>query len=105
MDTSGYQLPDLDDVEFYYEIDQLDVDAVFRPGFHTPFSPTAFDELEMGGLAKNSILLKEEDNKENSPPTSPVFERRTRPTALLISHSFRTGIKIFPDFVYRNLFQ
>ena len=35
MDTSGYQVSNLDDVEFYGENDQLDVDAVFRPGSHT----------------------------------------------------------------------
>ena len=30
--NSGYQVSDLDDVEFYWENDQLDVDAVFRAG-------------------------------------------------------------------------
>ena len=37
MDTSGYQVSDLDDVESYWENDQLDADAVFRPGIDTPF--------------------------------------------------------------------
>ena len=33
LDTSGYQFSaDLDDVKFYWEKDQLDVDAVFGPG-------------------------------------------------------------------------
>ena len=51
MDRSWYQVSsaDLDDVEFYWENDQLDIDAVFRPDIDTPFSPTAFDDLEMGG--------------------------------------------------------
>ena len=54
MDTSGYQVSaDLDDVEFYCENDQLDADAVFRRGIDTPFSPTAFDDLEVGGSAEN----------------------------------------------------
>ena len=72
---------DLDDVEFYWENDQLDVDAVFRPGIVAPFSPTAFDDLDMGGgSAENPILLDEEEDKENSPPpTAPVSERQTRP--------------------------
>ena len=53
LDTSGYQVSsDLDDVEFYWEKDQLDVDAVSRPGIDTPFSPTTFDDLEMGGSAE-----------------------------------------------------
>ena len=53
LDTSEYQVSaDLDVVEFYWENDQLDVDAVFRPGIDTPFSPTAFEDLEMGSSAE-----------------------------------------------------
>ena len=37
MDTSGYQVSDLDDVEFYWENDRLDVEAVFKPGIDIPF--------------------------------------------------------------------
>ena len=38
LDTSGYQgFADLDDVEFFWENDQLVIDAVFRPGIRTPF--------------------------------------------------------------------
>ena len=52
LDTSGYQVSaDLDNVEFYWKNDQLDVDIVFRLGIDTPFSPTAFDVLEMWGSA------------------------------------------------------
>ena len=80
MDTSGYQLSaDLDDVNFHWEKDQLDVDAVFRPGIDTPISPTAFDDLLMGGSAENPILLDKEEDKENSPPRTPVSERPTQP--------------------------
>ena len=64
MDKSGCQVSaDLDDVEFYWENDQLDVYAVFRPGIDTPFSPTAFEDLEMGGSAENPILLDEKEDK------------------------------------------
>ena len=65
MDTSGYQVSaaDLDDVEVYWERDQLGVDAVFRPGIDSPYSLTAFDDLEMGGSAENPILLDEEEDK------------------------------------------
>ena len=78
MDTSRYQVPDLGDVEFYWENDQLDVDALLRTGLDTPFSPKTFQDLEMGGgQAENPILLDEEEDKENSPPlpTTPVSER------------------------------
>ena len=85
LDTGGYQVSAaaaLADVEFYWENDQLDVDAVFRPTIDFAFSPTAFDALEMGGSAENPILLDEEAHIENSPPittTTPVSERPTRP--------------------------
>ena len=66
----------------------------------------------MGGSAENPILLnqeedKEEEDKENSPlpPTTPVFERPTRPPSLLRSRPFGTKIENVPDYVYRNLFQ
>ena len=45
MDTSGYQVSDLDDVESYWENDQLDADAVFRPGIDTPFSAPNIEVL------------------------------------------------------------
>ena len=108
MDTSGYQVSaDLHDVDFYWENDQLDVDITFRPGIDTPFSPTAFNDLEMGGSAENPILLDKEEDKENSPPppTTPVSERPTRPLPFLRSCSFGTRIENVPDYVYRNLFQ
>ena len=107
INTSGYQVSaDLDDIDFYWENDQLDVDAVFRPGIDTPFSPTAFDDLEMRSSAENPILLDEEEEKENSPPpTTPVSETPTRPSALLRSRPFGTRIENVPDYVYRHLFQ
>ena len=83
----------MDDVEFYWENDLLDVDAVFRQCIDTPFSTTAFD-LEMGGSAENPILLDEEEDKEKSPPTTatPVSERPTQTHALLRSRPFGTRI-------------
>ena len=50
-DTSRYKVSsaDLDDVEFHWENVQLDVDAVFRPGIHTPFSPIALGDFDMAG--------------------------------------------------------
>ena len=109
MDTSGYQVSsaDLDDVDFYWETDQLDLDAVFRLGIYTPFSPRAFDDLEMGGSAEYPILLDEEEDKENSPPptATPVSEKPTRHTALLRSCPFGTRIENVPDYIYRNFVQ
>ena len=65
MNTRGYQVSavDLDDVEFYWENGQLDVDAVFRPGSDTRFSPTAFDDFEVGGVStEKPFLLDEEED-------------------------------------------
>ena len=100
MDTSGYQVSDLNDVDFYWENDLLNIDAKLLPGFHTPFPPTAFDDMEMAGSAENTILLEEEEDTENSPPpTTPVSERPTRPPALLKSCSFGRRRENIPDYV------
>ena len=45
LDTSSYQVSDLQDIEFNWENSQLDLDAVFRPSIDTPFPPTAFDRM------------------------------------------------------------
>ena len=47
LDTSSYQVFNLEDIEFNRENSQFDMDAVFRPGVDTPFSPTTFDDLSM----------------------------------------------------------
>ena len=93
MDTSGY----LDDFEFYWEDDQLDVDAVFRAGIDTPFSTTAFEDLEKGVSVENPILLDEDEDKKNSPPTTLVSERPKRPPELLRNRPFKTRIENVPD--------
>ena len=107
MDTSGYQMSaDQDGVEFHWEKDQLDVDVVLRQGIDSPFSTTAFDDLEMVGSAENPILLDEEEEKVNSPPTkTPVSERPTRHSALLRSRPFGTWMENIPDYVHRKLFR
>ena len=106
LDTSSYQDSDLEDIEFNWENSQLDMDSVFRPGIDTPFSPTVFDDLLMGdGSVENPIVLDEEEDKENSAPTTtPVSERSTEPPRLLRSRAFGARIENVPDYVYRNLF-
>ena len=71
LDTSSYQVSDLEDIEFNWENSQLEMDAVFRSGIDIPFSPTTFDDLLMGdGSVENLIVLDEEEDKENAPPPS-----------------------------------
>ena len=108
LDTSGYQVSaDVDDVDFFWLTDQLDVDAVFRPGIDTSFSTAAFDDLEMGGSAENLNLLDEEEDKENSPPTTttPVSGRPTRSPVLLRSCPPGTRTENVFGYFYRKLFQ
>ena len=107
LDTSSYQVSDLEDIEFNWEDSQLDMDAVFRPGIDTPFSPTAFDDLLMGdGTVGNPILLDEEEDKENAPPpTIPKSVRHTEPPRLQRSRAFGARMENVPDYVFRKLFQ
>ena len=77
LDTSSYQVTDLEDKEFNWKNSQLDMDAVFRPGIDTPFSPTTVDDLSMEGSVENPILFDEEEDKENAPPSTPESVRHT----------------------------
>ena len=105
LDTSSYQLTDLEDIEFNGENSQLDMDAVFRPGIDTPFSPTAFDDLSMEGSVENPIVLNEVEDKENSPPsTTPESVRPTEPPRLQRSRAFGARTENVPDYVFRILF-
>ena len=106
LDTSSYQVSDFGDIEFNWENSQLELDAVFRPGIDTPFSPTIFDELSMEGPVDNPIVLDEEEDKENAPPPStPESVKPTDPPRLQRSRPFGTRIETVPDYVYGNLFQ
>ena len=106
LDTSSYQVSDLEDIEFNWENSQLEMDAVFRPGIDTPFSPTKFDDLSMEGTVENPSLLDEEQDKENAPPpTKPESVRPTGPPRLQSCRAFGAGIENVPDYVYKSLFQ
>ena len=106
LDTSSYQVSDLEDIEFNWDNSQLEMDAVFRPGIDTPFSLTIFDDLSMEGSVENPIVLDEEEDKENAPPPStPESVRPTDPSRLQRSRPFGLRIENVPDYVYRNLFQ
>ena len=106
LDTSSYQVSDLEDIEFNWENSQLDMDAVFRPGIDNPFSPTTFDDLLMGdGSVENPIVLDEEEDNENAPPpTTPGSVRPTETPRLQRSRAFGAGIENVPDYVFRSLF-
>ena len=108
-DTSGYQLSDLEDIEFSWEDPAVDMDSVYRPGIDTPFSPSIFDDFQMeGSTAANPIIVDDEEDKENSAPTTtttPESERPTEPPRLLRSRPFGTRLENVPESVYRTLFR
>ena len=82
LDTSSYQVSDLEDIEFNWEKSQLDMDAVFRPGIDTPFSPTTFDDLLMGdGSVENPLCWT---------------KRKTRRMLLLQQHPSLSDPRNFP---------
>ena len=63
LDTSSYQVSDLNDIELHWENSQLDMDEVLRPGIETPLSPTTSDDISMGeGSVENNILIDEEED-------------------------------------------
>ena len=104
LDTSSYQLTDLEDIEFSWENSQLD--SVCRPGIDSPFSPTTFDDLSMEGSVENPIVMDEEEDKENAPPTStPESVRPMEPPRLQSSRAFGARTENVPYNVFRNLFQ
>ena len=106
LNTSSYQVSDLEDIDFNREKSQMDMDAVFRPGLGTPFSPTIIGDLSMGdGSVENPIVLDEEEDKENAPPSTPESVRPTEPPRLQRSCAFGAKVENVPDYVFRNLFQ
>ena len=70
-DTCGYELSELEDIEFSWEDPAVDMDSVYRPGIDTPFSPSFFDNFQMeGSNAANPRIVDDEEDKENSAPTT-----------------------------------
>ena len=107
LDTSSYQVCDVEDIEFNWENTQLEVDAVFRPGVDTPFSPTTFDDLSREVSVEIPFVLDEEEDKEIAPPppSTPKSVRPTEPPRLQRNRAFGEGIENVPECVSRNLFQ
>ena len=101
LDPSSYQIYDLKDIEFNWEKSQFDMDAVFRPGIDTPFSPTLFDDLSIEGSFENPFVLDEEEDKRKTPPppSTPESVRPTEPSRLQRSRAFGARIKNVPEFV------
>ena len=104
LDTSSYQVSDLEDIEFNWEDSHWDMDAVFGPGIHTPFSPTKVEDFLMERSVENPIVLDEEEDKENAPPSTSESVRPTEPPRLQRNRAFGARMENLPDYVFRNLF-
>ena len=81
-DIRGYELSDLENLEFSREDPAVDMDSVYRPGLGTTFPPSIFDDFQMeGSTAANPIIVDDEEDKENSAPTTttPESERPIQP--------------------------
>ena len=70
MDTSSYQLTDLENIEFNCENSQLDMDAVFRPGIDTPFLQLHLTIYRWSDQLKTPLCWTK-NKTENAPPPAP----------------------------------
>ena len=107
-DTRGYELSDLEDIEFSWEDPAVDMDSVYCPGIDTPFYPSVSDDFQMeGSTAANPVIVDNEEDKENSArtTTTPESECPTEPPRLLRSRPIGTRLENVPDSVYRTLFR
>ena len=79
LDTSSYQVSDLEIIEFNWENSQLEMDTMCRPGIETAFSPKIFDDSSMGGSVENPIVLDKQQDKANSPHPPSSTSESVRP--------------------------
>ena len=101
-DTMGYELSDLEDINISWEDPAVDMDSVYRTGIDTPFSSSNFDDFQMeGSTAANTVIVDDEEDKENSAPTTstPESERPIKPPRVLRSRPFGTRLKNVPESV------
>ena len=70
------------------------MEEVFRPGIDTPFSPNTFDDLSMERSVEITIVLDEEEDKENArPPSTPESVRPTQTPTLQRNRTFGARIE------------
>ena len=105
MDTSGYQVFDLEDSDFHWEDPYLNTHTDSQTGLDYHLQPSCFKDFEMVSLVANPILIdNDEDNENSSPPPSStlVSGKRIELARSLRSSPFGTRIKNFPRYVFGN---
>ena len=106
-DTSGYELSDLEDFEFSWDDPAVDMDSVYWPGIDSPFSPFFLTFSDVINRYQPSTSLNNEEDQENSAPTTTTraeSERPTEPPRWLRNRPFGTGSENAPNSVYSILF-
>ena len=105
----GYDVSDLEDIEFSWYDSAVDMHSVYRPWIDSPVSPSIFDDFQMGSTAANLISVDDEEDKDNSAPTTtkttPESERPNEPPRLLRSRPFGMRPENVPDSLDRTLFR
>ena len=97
--SSDFVPSDLDDIQLHWENPNVEMDAVYRPGIDTPFSPSLFENVLTAGSADYTIEINDEQDKENEYSTTPVSQRPTQPAPLhrSLSRPFGTRLEIITN--------
>ena len=107
LDTSSYQVSNLEDIEFNWENSQLDMDSVFRPGIDTPFLQQHLTIYRWEDQLKTPLSWMKSKTRRilfvYSIDSGVV--RPTEPPRLQKSHPLGARLENVPDYVYRILFQ
>ena len=105
--SSDFVPSDFDDIQFYWQNPNIDMDALYRPSIDTPFSPSLFENIPVAGSADYPIEIDDEQEKENEYPTAPELQRPLQPPPLQrsLSRPFGTRLENIPNSVYRSLFE
>ena len=89
-DTRGHDYPIY--IDFSWEYLAVDMDSVYRSGNGNPFFLSIFDDFQMeeGSTTANQKIVNDEEDKENSAPTTttPESQRPAEPPRLLRSCPF-----------------
>ena len=78
MVKGRYQVSNPENVEIYWEIDQLDVDAVFRPGVDTPFEQQRLKTWRWD-VQQNNHSVRRTGGQEHSSNRNNLWETNTTP--------------------------
>ena len=108
MDTSRYQVSDLENIEFHWEDVNLNMDAFFLQGIDTPFPlhlSTIF-RWDQWLKTENPFLIDEEQDMETSPPlpTTPVWRDQPIPLCWWKVVPLEQELRMFPIMLIEKCF-